>query len=124
TLMAGVPEYGCVINPQKVAVNFPVRDELKCEKMTVFPAHCMFPWCGLLVDTHSLHVYNDYSGYAGQSLRYSLTLGSAHSPAVFMRKKLLMILRLKCDSVLLDLQLNSIEAVYKNIYKILLLQAM
>ncbi|XP_047675615.1 telomerase reverse transcriptase isoform X2 [Tachysurus fulvidraco] len=124
TLMAGVPEYGCVINPQKVAVNFPVRDELKCEKMTVFPAHCLFPWCGLLVDTHSLHVYNDYSGYAGQSLRYSLTLGSAHSPAVFMRKKLLMILRLKCDSVLLDLQLNSIEAVYKNIYKILLMQAM
>ncbi|KAK3526473.1 hypothetical protein QTP70_029649, partial [Hemibagrus guttatus] len=124
TLMAGVPDYGCVINPQKVAVNFPVRDELKCEEMTEFPAHCMFPWCGLLVDTRSLHIYNDYSGYAGQSLRYSLTLGSAHSPAVFLRKKLLMILRLKCDHVLLDLQLNSTEAVYKNIYKILLLQAM
>ncbi|XP_058263401.1 telomerase reverse transcriptase isoform X2 [Hemibagrus wyckioides] len=124
TLMAGVPGYGCVINPQKVAVNFPVRDELKCEEMMEFPAHCMFPWCGLLLDTRSLHVYNDYSGYAGQSLRYSLTLDSTHSPAVFMRKKLLNILRLKCDSVLLDLQLNSTEAVYKNIYKILLLQAM
>ncbi|XP_034158222.2 telomerase reverse transcriptase [Pangasianodon hypophthalmus] len=124
TLMAGVPDYGCVINPQKVAVNFPVSDDLECVAMTEFPAHCLFPWCGLLIDTRSLHVYNDYSGYAGQSLRYSLTLGSTHSPAVFMRKKLLMILRLKCDSILLDVRLNSIEAVYKNIYKLLLLQAM
>ncbi|KAF5887628.1 telomerase reverse transcriptase, partial [Clarias magur] len=124
TLMGGVPVYGCVINPQKVAVNFPVRDELQCTEMTEFPAHCLFPWCGLLIDTCSLHIYNDYSGYAGQSLRYSLTLGSAHSPAVFMRKKLLMILRLKCDSILLDVQLNSIEVVYKNIYKLLVLQAM
>ncbi|TTZ70358.1 Telomerase reverse transcriptase [Bagarius yarrelli] len=104
TLIAGIPDYGCVINPQKVAVNFPVRDELELEDIKEFPAYCLFPWCGLLIDTHSLHVYNDYSGYAGQSLRYSLTLGSAHSPAVFIRKKLLMILRLKCDSILLDLQ--------------------
>ncbi|XP_046714862.1 telomerase reverse transcriptase isoform X2 [Silurus meridionalis] len=153
TLMAGVPEYGCVINPQKLAVNFPLSEDLQCVDATEFPAHCMFPWCGLLIDTRSLHVYNDYSGYilplsiclshylslidtrslhvyndysgyAGQSLRYSLTLGSTHTPAMFMRRKLLMILRLKCDRILLDVRLNSIDAVYRNIYKLLLLQAM
>lgn len=123
-LTAGVPDYGCVINPQKVAVNFAVSDELKLKEINQFPANCLFPWCGLLIDTHSLNVYNDYSGYAGQSLRYSLTLGSAHSPAVYMRKKLLLILKLKCDTIFLDLALNSIETVFKNIYKLLLLQAM
>lgn len=44
--------------------------------------------------------------YAGQSLRYSLTLGSTPSPAVFMRNKLLTILRLKCDGILLDLHVS------------------
>ncbi|KAL7868907.1 hypothetical protein SRHO_G00102910 [Serrasalmus rhombeus] len=124
TLLAGVPDYGCELNPQKVAVNFPVRDELSLPEFTELPLQCLFPWCGLLIDTSSLDVYNDYSGYTGQSLRYSLTLGSSPSAAVFMRQKLLAILRLKCDSIFLDLRLNSVEAVYKNIYKILLLQAL
>ncbi|XP_076862780.1 telomerase reverse transcriptase isoform X2 [Brachyhypopomus gauderio] len=124
TLLAGVPDYGCEINPQKVAVNFPVCEDLPFPDVTQLPPHCLFPWCGLLIDTRTLDVYNDYSGYAGLSLRYSLTLGSAHSAAVFMRQKLLMILRLKCDHIFLDLRLNSVEAVYKNVYKLLVLQAL
>ncbi|XP_072529465.1 telomerase reverse transcriptase [Salminus brasiliensis] len=123
-LLAGVPDYGCKINPQKVAVNFPVCDELSFPEVSELPLQCLFPWCGLLIETRTLDVYNDYSGYAGQSVRYSLTLGSAPSAAVFMKQKLQMILRLKCDAVFLDLRLNSVEAVCKNIYKILLLQAL
>uniref|UniRef100_A0A4W4GFN4 Telomerase reverse transcriptase n=1 Tax=Electrophorus electricus TaxID=8005 RepID=A0A4W4GFN4_ELEEL len=124
TLLAGVPDYGCEINPQKVAVNFPVCEDLPFTEVTELPPHCLFPWCGLMIDTCTLDVYNDYSGYAGLSLRYSLTLGSAHSAAMFMRQKLLMVLRLKCDIIFLDLRVNSVEAVYKNIYKLLLLQAL
>ncbi|XP_030645421.1 telomerase reverse transcriptase [Chanos chanos] len=123
TLLAGVPQYGCVINPQKVAVNFPLEQELSVPGITQLPLRALFPWCGLLLDTHTLDVYNDYSSYAGLSLRYSLTLGSATSPATFMRKKLMSILRLKCNPIFLDVGINSLEAVYKNIYKIVLLQA-
>nr|XP_013998666.1 unnamed protein product [Salmo salar] len=127
TLMAGVPQYGCVVNPQKVAVNFPLRewgDGGSCPAgVRLLPLHCLFPWCGLLLNTHTLDVHNDYSSYAGLSLRYSLTLGSAHCAGQQMKRKLMSILRLKCHALFLDLKTNSLEAVYKNIYKLVLLQA-
>uniref|UniRef100_A0A8C1UZT2 Telomerase reverse transcriptase n=1 Tax=Cyprinus carpio TaxID=7962 RepID=A0A8C1UZT2_CYPCA len=110
TLLAGVPDYGCKINPQKVAVNFPVCQEWLDSGASVFPSCCLFPWCGLLLDTHSLDVCKDYSRYDGLSLRYSLTLGSAHSPAAVM-KKLLSVLSLKCTDIFLDLRQ---ERLFKN----------
>lgn len=123
-LLAGVPQYGLVINPQKVVVNFQVSgSEGICPEIRVLPPRCMFPWCGLLLDTHSLDVYKDYSSYAGLSLRYSLTLGSFHSAGKQMKKKLMAILRLKCHALFLDLKTNSVEAVYQNIYKLVLLHA-
>ncbi|XP_078123814.1 telomerase reverse transcriptase isoform X1 [Sander vitreus] len=124
TLLAGVPQYGLVVNPQKVAVNFQVSGNMgSCPGIRVLSPHCLFPWCGLLLDTHSLDVYKDYSSYAGLSLRYSLTLGSIHSAGRQMRRKLMAVLRLKCHALFLDLKTNSLEAVYKNIYKLVLLHA-
>uniref|UniRef100_A0A8C2EE51 Telomerase reverse transcriptase n=1 Tax=Cyprinus carpio TaxID=7962 RepID=A0A8C2EE51_CYPCA len=123
TLLAGVPDYGCQINPQKVAVNFPVCVEWLDSGVSVLPSCCLFPWCGLLLDTHSLDVYKDYSRYDGLSLRYSLTLGSAHSPTAVI-KKLLSVLSLKCTDIFLDLRMNSVEAVYRSLYKLILLQAL
>ncbi|KAK7124179.1 hypothetical protein R3I94_018513 [Phoxinus phoxinus] len=123
TLLAGVPDYGCKINPQKVAVNFPVCEQWVCSGVSVFPSCCLFPWCGLQIHTHTLDVYKDFSRYDGLSLRYSLTLGSAHSPAAVM-KKLLAVLSLKCTNIFLDLRMNSVEAVYRSLYKLILLQAL
>lgn len=59
TLQGGVAEYGCFVNPQKVAVNFPLADG--CPDVQVLPSRSLFPWCGLLVDTSTLDVYTDYS---------------------------------------------------------------
>ncbi|XP_016118142.1 telomerase reverse transcriptase-like, partial [Sinocyclocheilus grahami] len=61
--------------------------------------------------------------YNGLSLRYSLTLGSAHSPTAVI-KKLLSVLSLKCTDIFLDLRMNSVEAVYRSLYKLILLQAL
>uniref|UniRef100_A0A8C7T3E5 Telomerase reverse transcriptase n=1 Tax=Oncorhynchus mykiss TaxID=8022 RepID=A0A8C7T3E5_ONCMY len=124
TLMAGVPRYGCVVNPQKVAVNFPLGEWGSCPAgVRLLPLHCLFPWCGLLLNTHTLDVYNNYASYAGLSLRYSLTLGSAHCAGQQMKRKLMSILRFKCHALFLDLKTNSLEAVYSNIYKLVLLHA-
>ncbi|KAM4539818.1 telomerase reverse transcriptase [Odontesthes bonariensis] len=123
-LLAGVPEYGLAVNPQKVVINFQVPGGVgSCPSIRVLPPHCLFPWCGLHLDTHSLDVYKDYSSYAGLSLRYSLTLGSFHSAGQQMKRKLMGILRLKCHALFLDLKTNSLEAVYSNIYKLVLLHA-
>lgn len=62
TLVKGVPEYGCRANLQKTAVNFPVEDSsLGSAAPLQLPAHCLFPWCGLLLDTRTLEVSCDYS---------------------------------------------------------------
>ncbi|KAM7372941.1 hypothetical protein PAMP_007830 [Pampus punctatissimus] len=108
-LLAGVPQYGLVVNPQKAVVNFQVSEDVgSCPGIRMLPPQCLFPWCGLLLDTHSLDVYKDYSSYAGRSLRYSLTLGSSHSPGQQMRRKLMSILRLKCHALFLDLKVREI----------------
>ncbi|XP_064164400.1 telomerase reverse transcriptase isoform X2 [Anguilla rostrata] len=121
TLQGGVAEYGCFINPQKVAVNFPLADG--CSDVQVLPSRSLFPWCGLLVDTSTLDVYNDYSCYAGLSLRSTLTRGCIPHAGQQMKRKLLSVLRLKCHALFLDLKMNSQKAVCQNVYKFVLLQA-
>ncbi|XP_029796960.1 telomerase reverse transcriptase isoform X2 [Suricata suricatta] len=124
TLVRGVPEYGCTANLQKTAVNFPVDISTPGSAAPLqLPAHCLFPWCGLLLDTRTLEVFCDYSSYARTSIRSSLAFGQGARPGRSMRRKLLVVLRLKCCAVFLDLQVNSIRTVYTNVYKIFLLQA-
>ncbi|XP_035537863.1 telomerase reverse transcriptase [Morone saxatilis] len=116
-LLAGVPQYGLVVNPQKVVVNFQASESVgSFPGIRVLPPHCLFPWCGLLLDTHSLDVYKDYSSYAGLSLRYSLTLGSFHSAGQQMRRKLMAVLRLKCHALFLDLKALDLQSAAKQTY--------
>lgn len=62
TLVKGVPEYGCMANLEKTVVNFPVEDDILGGATPLqLPAHCLFPWCGLLLDTRTLEVFCDYS---------------------------------------------------------------
>ncbi|KAI1905134.1 hypothetical protein AGOR_G00012990 [Albula goreensis] len=121
TLQRGVVEYGCFVNPRKVAVNFPLPGN--SPDVQVLPSGSLFPWCGLLLDPSTLDVYTDYSSYAGLSLRCSLTLCSTPNAGLQMKRKLLSVLRLKCHDLFLDLKMNSSKAVCQNIYKIVLLQA-
>uniref|UniRef100_A0A8I6AEW6 Telomerase reverse transcriptase n=1 Tax=Rattus norvegicus TaxID=10116 RepID=A0A8I6AEW6_RAT len=124
TLVHGVPEYGCMINLQKTVVNFPVETgALGGAAPHQLPAHCLFPWCGLLLDTRTLEVFCDYSGYGRTSIKMSLTFQGVSRAGKTMRYKLLSVLRLKCHGLFLDLQVNSLQTVCINIYKIFLLQA-
>lgn len=43
-------------------MNFPVDDSAPGSAAPLqLPAHCLFPWCGLLLDTRTLEVFCDYS---------------------------------------------------------------
>ncbi|XP_058033295.1 telomerase reverse transcriptase isoform X2 [Ahaetulla prasina] len=124
TLAKGIPEYGFVINPSKTVVNFPVDENVPgCLEFKQLPAHCVIPWCGLLINTQTLEIYCDYSSYAYTTIRSSLTFNSTRKAGVNMRNKLLAVLQLKCHPLFIDLQINSLRTVCINIYKILLLQA-
>ncbi|XP_047411970.1 telomerase reverse transcriptase [Sciurus carolinensis] len=123
-LVQGIPEYGCEINLQKTVVNFPTEsDALGGTAPLQLPAHCLFPWCGLLLDTQTLEVLCDYSSYAQTSVRASLTFHRGFRVGRNLRRKLLAVLRLKCHGLFLDLQVNSLQTVCRNVYKIFLLQA-
>ncbi|KAJ7338380.1 hypothetical protein JRQ81_011687 [Phrynocephalus forsythii] len=124
TLATGIPEYGFIINPAKTMVNFPFDDDIPgCSEFKQLPARCVIPWCGFLIDTQTLEVYCDFSSYACTSIRSSLSFNSTTKAGVSMRNKLLAVLKLKCHSLFIDLQINSLRTVCINIYKILLLQA-
>ncbi|XP_036625371.1 telomerase reverse transcriptase [Trichosurus vulpecula] len=124
TLAKGIPEYGCLINPKKTVVNFPVEEDILSDSdFTQLPAHCLFPWCGLLLDTRTLNVFCDYSNYSRTSIRTSLSFDHGVKAGRNMRNKLVAVLRMKCHSLFLDLQVNSLQTVYINVYKIFLLQA-
>ncbi|XP_061135429.1 telomerase reverse transcriptase isoform X2 [Syngnathus typhle] len=124
-LMASVPQYGLVVNPQKVLVNFPLPQSLDPQHAVRILNNCLlFPWCGLLLDTSTLDVYKDYSRYSGMFLRHSLTLRTVPSAGKQMRMKLMQILRLKCHPLFLDLKTNLVTAVYKNLYELVFLQAL
>lgn len=61
-LLGGVPQYGLVVNPHKVVVNFEASGAAdSCPGIRVLPLRCLFPWCGLLLDTYTLDLYKDYS---------------------------------------------------------------
>ncbi|XP_036262407.1 telomerase reverse transcriptase [Molothrus ater] len=123
TLATGIPEYGLLINPNKTVVNFPVDDIPGCSKFKQLPDCRLIPWCGLLLDIKTLEVYCDYSSYTCTSIRSSLSFNSSITAGKNMKYKLSAVLKLKCHSLFLDLQINSLRTVLINIYKIFLLQA-
>ncbi|VTJ84512.1 Hypothetical predicted protein [Marmota monax] len=61
--------------------------------------------------------------YAQTSVRASLTFHRGSKVGRNLRRKLLAVLRLKCHGLFLDLQVNSLQTVCVNTYKIFLLQA-
>ncbi|XP_057279091.1 telomerase reverse transcriptase [Pezoporus wallicus] len=123
TLATGIPEYGFLINPSKTVMNFRVDDIPGCSKFKQVPDCPMIPWCGLLFDIQTLEVYCDYSSYSYTAIRSSLSFNSSKTAGKNMKYKLTAVLKLKCHSLFLDLQINSLRTVIINIYKIFLLQA-
>ncbi|XP_076965524.1 telomerase reverse transcriptase isoform X2 [Callospermophilus lateralis] len=76
----------------------------------------------LLVTPH-LAQARAFLSYAQTSVRASLTFHRGSKVGRNLRRKLLAVLRLKCHGLFLDLQVNSLQTVCVNIYKIFLLQA-
>ena len=68
---AGIPEYGCCINPDKTMVNFDAAtaDGKQVKRISQGDR---FPWCGYLLDTVTLEVRSDLSRYQGKVIKHVL----------------------------------------------------
>ncbi|XP_022093510.1 telomerase reverse transcriptase-like isoform X2 [Acanthaster planci] len=86
-LLNGLPEYGCQTNPTKTLTNFPFVFDGR-QVQSVGPSD-MFPWCGLLFNTKTLEVCNDFTRYKDVSIRYTLTVDSSGAVISKVKAKLL-----------------------------------
>ncbi|XP_064614609.1 telomerase reverse transcriptase-like [Liolophura sinensis] len=136
TMNQGIPEYNCYINTEKTLTNFGV-EEADCVASCIaknafvvsnlylfssFPVE-LFPWCGLLFDTDNLSVTVDYSRYPGLSIADTLTFDLTQSPGLTLKRKMFDSLRTRCQGLFVDQQINSLDVVVSNVYKIFLLLA-
>ncbi len=78
-LHAGIPEFGCVVNPRKSVANFSLR--IPCpvggvddsDKELAIASDGVVPWCGLLLDTRSGEVFANFSRHERGSLCFILS---------------------------------------------------
>ena len=75
------------------------------------------------VVSSTLEVQADYSRYAGEDLRDSMTVEATAAVGATLRRRLYSFLRPKCHALLLDGRLNSAATVRLNIYQSFLLAA-
>lgn len=121
-MMAGQPKYGLTVNPTKSLVNFEAT--VNGIKMPRLGDSLLFPYCGTLIDTHTLSVRKDRDhlykkgGELAISCRVSdtLTTESSKSPGQIFNRKILTFLRLQTQKINLDIELNTTQVVLLGIY--------
>ncbi|XP_063967611.1 telomerase reverse transcriptase-like isoform X2 [Lytechinus pictus] len=115
-LLSGVEQYGCSANPTKTLVNF----DFMFDGQMVPRSTELFPWCGIVFNTQTLNISNDYTKYNNVSIRYTLTMNkdaALHN----MRTKLIWSLKAKNVSIFMDPLINSFRTIVVNVYHLLLL---
>ncbi|RDD47422.1 Telomerase reverse transcriptase [Trichoplax sp. H2] len=111
----GIPEYGCELNLAKCLVN---------EKLAVMndfqPNLCKnssyFPWCGLLFNINTLEVLSDYNRYTHIRISECMTINISNNAGQTMRAKMLQYVRMLCQIITLDPEMNSKLTIGINIF--------
>ncbi|XP_076439410.1 telomerase reverse transcriptase-like [Babylonia areolata] len=116
TMGNGFPDFNCFTSVEKMLTNFPVDD---CSVGAVNHVEGVFPWCGLVIDTHSLEVSVDYSRYSGLSITDTATFDTSYRAGQTLSNKLLTCLGIKCHAIFFDPGLNSKERILLNAYQAL-----
>lgn len=124
----GYPAYGVSVNPAKSLVNFTASvDGIQIPRLL---GSSLFPYCGNLIDTHTLDIYKDQEraveggDSAATSLSNSLTVESARGPGCSFHRKALSFLMHQLQPMYLDTRHNSLTTVLSNLYSNLVTCAM
>ncbi|CAG2222219.1 EST2 [Mytilus edulis] len=120
-MINGIPDFNFSINKSKVQTNFNVSEFT--EGITILENTEWLSWCGILLNMRTLETSLNLSFYFSSFLVDSMTFDTSYKAGVTMKRKLFRSIRLKCHPLYIDSQLNSLNIVIVNIYKILLLSA-
>lgn len=127
-MLGGQPSYGVAVNPAKSLVNFTaVVDGIHIPRLE---GTSLFPYCGCLIDTHTLEIHRDQDRIleggdsAAAMLSNTLTVETSRFPGRVFHRKVLASLRLQVHSMYLDDALNSRAVILGNLYTGLISAAM
>ncbi|KAJ5166723.1 uncharacterized protein N7482_005504 [Penicillium canariense] len=127
-MLRGQPAYGVSVNPAKSMVNFSAAvDGIYIPRLEGTP---LFPYCGTLIDTHTLEIHKDQDrmleggASAAATLSNTLTVETSRLPGRSFHRKMLALLRPQLHSMYLDSDHNSRNIVLANLYTGLITTAM
>lgn len=127
-MLRGQPRYGVTVNPSKSLANFTAAvDGIHIPRLE---GTTLFPYCGSLIDTHTLEIHRDRdrmldgADSAGATLSNSLTVETSRLPGRAFNRKVLSSFRLQMHQMYLDAAHNSRSTVLVNLYTSLVTSAM
>lgn len=114
-MLNGQPEYGITVNASKSLVNF--EASINGTKMPRLE-DIGFPYCGNLINTHTLDIRKDrdYSRGGQVDVTDTLTVESSRIPGQAFYRKVLSSFRLQTHSMFLDTRHNNLRTVLMGIY--------
>lgn len=114
-MLSGQPEYGITVNASKSLVNFEAT--INGTKMPRLEG-TSFPYCGNLIDTHTLDIRKDrdYSRGGKVDVADTLTVESSRLPGQAFHRKVLSSFRLQTHTMFLDTRHNNLRSVLAGIY--------
>ncbi|CRG91151.1 telomerase reverse transcriptase [Talaromyces islandicus] len=114
-MMSGQPAYGITVNASKSLVNFEAT--VNGTKVPRLLGSTLFPYCGNLIDTHTLELRKDRDHGRGQAnVADSLTTESSRVPGQAFHRKVLASFRLQTHTMFLDTEHNNSKTVLLGIY--------
>lgn len=127
-MMKGQPAYGVSVNPSKSLVNFEATvNGIQVPRLV---DSRLFPYCGNLIDTHTLEIHKDTEraleggDSAGAALSDALTVESARVPGRSFHRKMLATFKLQMHPMYLDTSHNSTSVILANLYSSFITSAM
>lgn len=127
-MLRGQPTYGVTVNPTKSMANFTAAvDGIHIPRLE---GTSLFPYCGCLVDTHTLELHHDRDRMldggesAAVNLSNALTVETNRLPGRTFTRKVLTAFRLQMHQMYLDEAHNSRTTVLSNLYTSLIASAM
>ncbi|KAJ5358817.1 uncharacterized protein N7496_011230 [Penicillium cataractarum] len=116
----GQPAYGVSVNPTKSMINFTAAVEgIYIPRLE---GTSLFPYCGCLIDTHTLEIHKDQDrmleggASAAATLSNMLTVETSRLPGRSFHRKMLALLRPQLHSMYLDADHNTRDVVLSNLY--------
>ncbi|KAF9883083.1 hypothetical protein FE257_004117 [Aspergillus nanangensis] len=127
-MIQGQPAYGVSVNPTKSLVNFAATvDGVHIPRLI---DTSLFPYCGNLINTHTLEIHRDHervlegNDSAAVTLANSLTVESARAPGRSFHRKIIFAFVLLMHPMYFDTIHNTLTVVLSNLYANFMTSAM